>query len=181
MGYSAQLDRADRHGPGLAAALDAQVDGPPDDVATEPALEVADALDRVAVELEHDVADAQAGARGRARLEQLDDLEAARPADPCRDRLGQRPRPADDAEERAPDAAVDDQRLEDPARRGVDRDGQAEPDPGDRGVDADDAATRVGQRAARVAGIERGVGLDDVLDEPARPPVARRRATGRAR
>ena len=93
----------------------------------------------------------------------------------------QRPRPADDAEERAPDPAVDDQAVEDRARGGVDRDGQPEADPGDRGVDADDAAARVGQRPARVAGVERGVGLDDVLDEPARAPVARRqRAPERA-
>ena len=106
------------------------------------------------------------------RLEQLHDLEAARPADPRRHRLGQRARAADDPEEGATDAPVDDQRLEDPARRVVDRHGQAEPDPGDRGVDPDDPATRVGQGAAGVAGIERGIGLDDVLDEAARPPVA---------
>ena len=93
------------------------------------ALEVADALDRLAVELDHDVADAQAGARRRARLEELDDLEAARPADPGGDGFAERPRPADDAEERSPDPAVDDERIEDPLRRGVvDRDGQAEPD-----------------------------------------------------
>ena len=147
--------------------------GPPDDLATEPSLEVADALDRVAVELEDDVADAQAGARGGTRLEQLHDLEAARPPDPRRHRLGQRARAADDPEEGPPDAPVDDQRLEDPARGVVDRHGQAEPDPGDRRVDPDDPATRVGQRAAGVAGIERGVGLDDVLDEAARPAVAR--------
>ena len=123
-----QLDRADRDRPGLAGPLDAQLDRPADDVADEAALEVADALDRLAVELDHDVADAQAGARRRARLEELDDLEAARPAEPGRDGLAERARPADDAEERPPDPAVDDERIEDPLGRRVDRDGQAEPD-----------------------------------------------------
>src|SRR5207248_11728230 len=37
---------------------------------------------------------------------------------------------------------------------------------GDGGVDADDAAAAVGERAARVAGVERGVGLDHVVDVP---------------
>ena len=86
----AELDRADRDRPALAAALDAQLDAPPDDVADEEALEVADALDRLPVELDDDVADAQPGAGRRARLEQLDDLEAAWPADPGR----RRPRPS---------------------------------------------------------------------------------------
>ena len=36
-----------------------------------------------------------------------------------------------------------------------------------RGVDADDSASRRHQRAAGIAGIERGVGLDHVLDRPA--------------
>ena len=37
-----------------------------------------------------------------------------------------------------------------------------------RGVDADDLAVRRDQRAAGIAGIERGVGLDDVVDQPSR-------------
>jgi hypothetical protein len=35
----------------------------------------------------------------------------------------------------------------------------------DGGVDADDFATRRNERAARIAGIERGIGLDHVLDQ----------------
>ena len=84
----------------------------------------------------------------------------------------QRPRPADDPEERPADAAVVHQGADDRPGRGVDRHGQAEADPGDGRVDPDDPAAPVGERPARVAGVERGVGLDDVLDEPARPPVA---------
>src|SRR6476660_9550807 len=139
-GLVGQLDRVDGHGPNLAAAVDAEIDGSPDGLATKASLEVADTLDRVAVELEHDVTDAQAGARRGTRLQQLHDLETARPSDPCRDRLGQRAGAADDPEEGAPDAPVDDQRIEDPARRVVDRHGQAESDPGDRRVDPDDPA-----------------------------------------
>src|SRR5690606_39475238 len=33
----------------------------------------------------------------------------------------------------------------------------------DRGIDADKSAVRCHQRAARIAGIDRGVGLDEVL------------------
>ncbi len=105
----------------FAGALDAEVDPPPDDVADEAALEVADAFDRRAVELDHDVADAHAGAGSGPGFEELDDLEAARPSEAVGDGLTERTRPTDDAEERAPDATVDDQALEDPARGAVDR------------------------------------------------------------
>ena len=37
----------------------------------------------------------------------------------------------------------------------------------DGGVHADDAATGVKQCAARIAGVQSGIGLDDVLDQPA--------------
>src|SRR5260370_31012496 len=57
----------------------------------------------------------------------------------------------------------------------VDRDGEADSLRGqdDRGVDADNLAARVDQRSARVAGIECGVGLDDVVDQAARPGAER--------
>ena len=113
------------------------------------------------------------GAGSGSRFEELDDLEAARPSEPVGDGLTERTRPADDAEERAPDATVDDQALEDPARGAVDRDGEAETDPGHGRVDADDPAARVGEGAARVARVECRVGLDDVLDEAAGATVAR--------
>ena len=49
------------------------------------------------------------------------------------------------------------------------RDGKTEPlgRQNDRGVDADDFAERVDQRTAGVARIERGVGLNHVVDQPA--------------
>src|SRR5262249_56580174 len=53
----------------------------------------------------------------------------------------------------------------------VDRDGEADADVAaalaeDRGVDADDVAVLVEQGAARVAGIDRRVGLDEVVVGP---------------
>ena len=61
---------------------------------------------------------------------------------------------------------------------GVAGDGKADAlrAPDHRGVDADDLAARGHQRPAGIAGIERGVGLDHVLDQPA----AARAASGRA-
>src|SRR5262249_57141793 len=59
-------------------------------------------------------------------------------------------------------------------RRGVDRDGEAEPDPGNRGVDAHDSPARIGKGATGVTRIQRRIRLDHVLDEPARTTVARR-------
>ena len=85
---------------------------------------------------------------------------------------GTRRRRADHPEVGPAHPAVAQQRLDDPPRRGVHRHREPQPGARDRGVDPDDAARRVGERAAGVAGVERGVGLDDVLDHPARPPAA---------
>ena len=79
---------------------------------------------------------------------------------------------ADQPQVGAAHPAVGHQRPDDPAARVVDRHGEPEAPARDRGVDADDAGRGVGQRAAGVARVERGVGLDDVLDHPRRPPVA---------
>src|SRR5688572_29820836 len=65
---------------------------------------------------------------------------------------------------------------DDPRHDAIDRvHGDGEPDAGvrarravDHGVDTDEATRTVDQRAARVAGIDRGIGLDDVLDDTAR-------------
>ena len=155
-----------------AVALEADRDAATDHLADHDPLEIADALDRAPVELDDDVAGADARGRRRAALEQLDDLQAAPAPEPFREDRPQRPRPADDAEERPADPAVVHERAHDGSGRGVDRHGQPEPDPGDRRVDPDDPAAPVGERAAGVARVERCVGLDDVLDEPARPAVA---------
>ncbi len=60
------------------------------------------------------------------------------------------------------------------AERPLDGDRKAEPDRAaavgeDRGIDADHLAERVGQRPARVAGVDGGIGLDHVEVEPGLP------------
>ena len=68
----------------------------------------------------------------------------------------------------APDAALLDQPAGDElGRLAADGEADALRRGDDRGVDADDLAARVEQRAAGVAGIERRVGLQDVVDQPA--------------
>ncbi len=76
--------------------------------------------------------------------------------------------PPAETEIRAADATLAHQCGDDPARRAVDRDGEPEPDAGDCGVDPYDAAGAFRQRAAGVSGVERGVRLDDALDDPGR-------------
>src|ERR1700675_80712 len=112
-----QLDRTDRDRPELAAPLDGHLEAPADDGTDEPSLEVAHARDRTAVEVDHDVADTHAGGRRRTRLEHLDHLEAMPSAQSRRHRLAEGSHTADDPEEGAPDAAVHDQRVQDPSRR----------------------------------------------------------------
>ena len=128
-----------------------------------------------AVELDDHVAGPDARRRRGAAVEELDDLESAPPAERGR---------------RAPAGAAASRRRRRGTPAGRDRRasarttiarvaaliGTASPRPiaGDRRVDADDPAARVGERAAGVARVERRVGLDDVLDEPAGSAVARR-------
>ena len=81
---------------------------------------------------------------------------------------GQRDVLAGDADPAAADAAVE-QELGGDEFGGVDADGEAEALRGHdgRGVDADDLAARVDERAAGVAGVEGGVGLDDLVHHAA--------------
>ena len=75
---------------------------------------------------------------------------------------------AGNADEAAPHPAVPDQFAQHDLR-GIagDRKADALRAHDDRGVDADHVAMRGDQRPARIAGIERGVGLDHVLDQAA--------------
>src|SRR5262249_30751885 len=75
-----------------------------------------------------------------------------------------------DADEGAADAAMPDQLADDEAD-GIARDGEADALRARNhcGVDADDVAARGSERAAGAAGVEGGIGLDDVLDHPTGP------------
>src|SRR4051812_27957102 len=76
---------------------------------------------------------------------------------------------AADAEVAAANASILDQPARDPTRE-VAGNGETDALRGadDGRVDADHFATGVEQRATRVAGIQRRIGLDDVVDGPAR-------------
>jgi len=70
------------------------------------------------------------------------------------------------------------QRSDDPAGRVVDGHGQPDADAGDCCVDANHAPRAVGQRAAAVAGVEGGIGLDHLVDHA---PCACRQRTSEGR
>ena len=74
----------------------------------------------------------------------------------------------------APDAAVTQERGQQGVDR-VDRNREAQPLTAgdDRGVDAYDSAGARDERSAGIAGIERRVGLDDMLDQASRPGAER--------
>ena len=80
------------------------------------------------------------------------------------------------------DPAMSDQLVHDPAGQ-IDRDAEADPFVAaavgrDRVVDPDHLALHVDERAARIAGVDRGVGLEEVLvhrHREARPSAARGR------
>ena len=67
---------------------------------------------------------------------------------------------------RPPHPSVADQGADDALGGRVDRNGEPETDACEGCVDPDDAAGRVGERAPRVAGVERRVGLDNIVDDP---------------
>src|SRR5205085_6327595 len=138
----------------------------PDRVADHEPVKLVDALDRRLVDRDDQVFGAEARARRGAVLDDLHDLDTAVLTElPCEPR-GQWTRTAREAEVRAAKPPLSHQRSDDPARRCVDRDREAEADARDGGVDPDDAAATVRERAAGVARIECGVRLDHVVDEP---------------
>ena len=133
-----------------------------------------------AVDADDQVLGAQPGGRGRGAVDDLDDLDRAVAAERRGHARRERAGAAGDADPGAPHAAVAHQRRDDPAGGGVDRHREPEPDARHRGVDPDHAAAAVDERAARVAGVQRRVGLDDVVDDPRRARPTARAATGRA-
>src|SRR5206468_9763265 len=96
------------------------------------------------------------------------DLEARQSAETVGEARVEPARPPDDPEVGPPNPTVAHQGGEDQPGCRVDLNGKAETNPRDGRVDPDDPAADVGERAARVAGVQRRIGLDDVLDETAR-------------
>src|ERR1700686_3017452 len=107
------------------------------------ALQVARALDRPSVDLDDDVAGAEARGLGGAPLDDLDNLETFAAADFPGPARRDRTRDPGDAEVRAPDAPVADQGADDPLGGRVDRNGKTEAGARERGVDPDHAPRRI--------------------------------------
>ena len=118
--------------------------------------------------------------RGRAALDDLDDLDAGLAAELAGESRRKGTRAAGDAEIGAAEPALAHERADDLPRRLVDRDGEPEADSCDGGVDSDHVAVSVRERSARVARVEGRVGLDHVLDDSAgRARAHRQRAAER--
>src|SRR5439155_15171004 len=158
----------------LPAAQHAYGDGAADQLRRHEALQVADALDGLAPELDDDVAPPEPRAGRRAAVDDLDHFHAGAPPERLHQPRRQRPPAAGDAEVGAAEAALAHERGEDATRRPVDRHREPEPDARYGGVDPDHAPAAIGQRAAGVPRVQGGVGLDDVLDDPARGAGTRR-------
>jgi hypothetical protein len=121
------------------------------------------------VDRHDDVAGAQAGDRGRAARDDVGHVQARAPAEARDQRRRERRLPTDDAQPRPAHTAVGEQRVDDAARRGVDRHGQPDADARHGRAHPDHPPGRVGEHAAAVAGVERGVGLDHLVHDAARP------------
>jgi hypothetical protein len=151
----------------LLVADDLQLDGLPDAGPRDEQRQLRGVDDRLAVELDDDVALLEPDDSAGPFLHDVGDERALRVVEA--ERLGDVGRHLLDhhAEPAARDVALVLQ-LRDDLVREVDRDREADADVAaaaaeDRGVDADDLALRVEQRAARVARIDGGVGLDEVV------------------
>ena len=127
-------------------------------------------LDSEAVDVEDEVLVAKAGRGRRTALDDLHDLDAEAAVEVIGRPRRERPAPTGDAQIGAAEAAVAHEGGDDSAGRGVHRHGQAQADTGDRRVHAHQPPLAVDEGAARVAGVEGGVGLDDVLHDAAGGP-----------
>ena len=127
----------------------------------------------MAIQLDDQVLRPQARCCRGGSLDDLNDFDAGLAPELSREARGQRPGSAREAEVGAAKAALRHQRADDLAGRLVDGHRQPEPDARDCGVDADHAAGAVREGAARVAGVERGIGLDHVVDDA--PALGRQR------
>src|SRR5206468_5926832 len=143
----------------------------PDARVGEQAVQLVDAGDRLAVERDQQVPFLETGALRRAVLLDPGDQDAgvARQAVVTDQAALQRYVLPGHADVSAADGAVLDQAAGDELHR-VDGDGEADSlrRQDDRRVDADDLSRRVDQRPARIPGVERGIRLDDVVDQTAR-------------
>ena len=133
-------------------------------------MQVGDAGHRLVVERDDEIARQQTGVRGGAALVDAEEPRAARLIQPQaqRDAARDRRRRRADADIGAAHAPVTrDLAGDEMGGVGGDREADALRAHDDRGVDADDLAGRGDQRPAGIAGVQRRVGLHDVLDHAA--------------
>src|SRR5439155_25562430 len=160
--------------------------GGADALSSQQSMQIVDPMDWLLIERDDDVANLEARARRRTPAFDRRDQDAAGLDESVRAHREPRQRnvlPAD-TDARAAHVPERDQLSHDELHR-VDGYGEADPLRGEnhRRVDADDLPPRIEQRATRVAGIERGVRLDDVVDQaardgPERPPQGTHDARG---
>src|SRR5262249_29259130 len=143
--------------------------------------QVVDTPDRFAGNIEHDIAFGEAGPLRRSARYQIRDHFSARrfQFEPAGKPRIEGYALRGDAESAAPHLSITHDARRD-IRGGVDADREADTlrGPDHRRVDADDPAVAVHQRSARVAWIERRIGLDHAVDQP--PRRAAQAATERA-
>ena len=119
----------------------------------------------MAVDVDDHVAGADAGTVGRTGCDDVRDTDRTVGAGQATQRRRNGVRGSGDAHVGPADPAGGNQLGDNQAGGVVDRNGEAKPDAGDGGVDADHLPRAVDERPAGVAGVERGVGLDDVVDD----------------
>jgi hypothetical protein len=121
--------------------------------------------DRLTGERYDDIADAKTRAGCRTLRHDLRDVKSVLTA-----RLGHHGRRKwhlrpHDPEPRPADPSMGHQRGDDPPGRVVDGHGQPDADAGNRGIDPDHAPRAVRECPAAVARVERGIGLDHLVDD----------------
>src|SRR6266851_4378835 len=155
-----ELHGNDFQGHQLASAQDGQPKLRPDLRLHHQALQIARFADGHVADRDDDVSAAKRGRSRRTARDHLLHLDPSLAAQALRHGGRQRSGAAGDAEEGPANAAAPHQRGQDGLRGLVDRHRQTETLPGDGCVDAYEPRPPVGQRAARVARVERGIGLD---------------------
>ena len=115
------------------------------------------------VHVEDQVTAAQSGRGGGASSYDLLNTNARGPSQATCDARRKRAPRSSNAKPGTSDAAIMQERRDDPAGGIPDRDGEAKAEAGHCSIDAYYLACSVGQRASGVARVEGGIGLDDVL------------------
>jgi hypothetical protein len=144
----------------------AHLDDRADELGDHQPLDVFNVAHSLAGELGDQVLGPEPGGVCWAARNDLDHLDALLLAALTSQPRGQRPGPSSDAQVGARHFAARHEVADQLAGGVIDWHGEPESNSGDGGVDPDEPAGRVDESSARVPGIERGVGLNHVVDHP---------------